>query len=340
MTTLPNDSNVLYNVYKDKTVAESNKIIYDWEEVYRCKKRVNETEANKYKASVEREIATYSLSSEYIQTQYYCSFKVRGERFVTMEDLENNNVFKGHIEENIGDYGKNPHVFRLAAYDPATTNDYAALTLGIALKYPGEERFKVSLKNCIILNRGDEKVSSDILLEKVTKICQENEIDMLMFDATAQQDTYGYYLYNKMKDIGCNTMIIPFSFAGANKQKMMLSFEDAIYDQTIVFPRKEYTEIHADYKELIDEICYLQKTVSDTGTIRYKAPDGDRFKDDLVMSVSMLNYICPYIQKMWKNKHKIDLGDGIKYYLKFHKNTQKEKSKVVKVSGNRPSYYF
>lgn len=176
------DSNVLYNLYKNKTIPEQNKFIYDWKEVYKCRKLVNEKQADKYKKSVTDEITQYGEMSEYIQTQYYCSFKVRGGRFVTMDDLDMFDVFQGEMCDNIADYNSNQYIYRIASYDPALSEDYAALTIGVAIRYPGEGRFKVSLKNCYILNEIGIQTSSETLLSKVVEFCDDNMIDMIIVD--------------------------------------------------------------------------------------------------------------------------------------------------------------
>lgn len=319
-TTLPDDSNVLYNMYKDKSIPDESKIMYTWEDVYKSKKCVNEKGADKYKNSVTKEIEAYGIRSEYVQTQYYCSFNVRGERFITIDDLEHNNILSGVMEDNLREYGGNQHIYKIAAFDPATTIDFAFLTAGLALKYPGSERFKIALKDCRILNKNDEKVSSDRLLDMVVEYCAWNEIDMIMIDATAAQEDRAFHLWKKLKLRGVNTLVIPYSYAGMNKQHMMASFEDAIYNQTLIMPRKEYIEVHEDYRELFEETLYLQRNITDRGTVTYKAPEGDRFHDDGIMSLSMLNYMCYYIQKMSKKNHIIDLGDGVRYKLKFNRN--------------------
>lgn len=333
-TTLPEDTSLLYNMFKDKQITEDRRIFYTWEDVYKAKKLNDEKSAEIYKNSVTTEINKYGLRSDYIQTQYYCSFKVRGNKFVTNEDLENNKILTGVIEEDISDFEK-VNTYKIAGFDPATTNDYCSVVTGIA--EADGDKFNVSLKNCYTLNRDDEKLSPERMVIMVADICKKNKIDMIIMDSSANQDDRAYYLYKELKARGINTFVIPYAFGNKNKQTMMRHLEDSIYNQTITLPRREFTEFHEDYKELLDELLYLQVTVSETGTIKYKAPEGTIFFDDHVMSLAMMNFCCHYVKMRMPSKHKIDLGDGVKYYLRFHKYKMKElkRREVSRVSHYR-----
>lgn len=321
-------------MFKDKQITEDRRLFYTWEQVYASKKLNNERTAEIYKNSVMTEIKKYGVKSDYIQTQYYCSFKIRGNKFVTNEDLDNNKILTGVLEDNVSEYTQ-AGTYKIAGFDPATTNDYSALVTGIATQ--DGDRFKVALKNCHILNKDGEKMSPEKMTKLVADLCEENEIDMIMMDSSANQDDRTYYLHKELKARGINTFVIPYAFGNKNKQTMMKSLEDSIYNQTLTLPRREFTEYHEEYKELLDELLYLQVTVSDTGTIKYKAPEGTIFYDDMVMALAMLNFCCYYVKMKMPSKHKIDLGDGVKYYLRFHKYKMKElkRREVTRVSHYR-----
>lgn len=277
-TTLPDSTNVLFNFFKNITIPEERKIRYDWESVYACKKAVNENSAEKYKNSVENEIKQHGKKSQYIQTQYYCSFIVKGERFIMKEDLEDNGVFGTDYEENINHYRKNK-LFRVGGYDPATSDDNAALSLGLTQQVD-DNNFAVILKGCKILNKEERKYSSEELAKQVALECKINQIDMLMIDATNAQEDRAYMVYKELKNIGCNTLVVPYSYANTNKQKMVQHVEDMIFAGQLKIPYEYYQDEYPDYKEFLDELFYLQRKISSTGTITYKAPDGSSFHDD------------------------------------------------------------
>jgi hypothetical protein len=112
----------------------------------------------------------------------------------------------------------------------------------------------------------------------------------------------------------------------------------AIFNQELILPRKEYLDVDEDYKELIDELLYFQAEIMPSGAMRYSAPSGDGFFDDAVCSLAQLNYMCRYITKERKNRRIIDLGDGIKYLLKFHRNNKSNNG--GKIINGRVSTYM
>lgn len=325
-TTLPDDSNLLYSYYKDRSIPDELKIIYNWEEVCELKTLISKEEGDGYKLSIEKEIANFGKDSDYILTQYYCSFKIRGTRFITMEDLERNNILSGgninsdlktiqikkELEQN--------YVFRIGAYDPALTQDYAGIATGIATKMGNINQFSVIMKDCKILNKNDRNMSTSELLDKVVDICDYNNLDMIMIDATAAQIDRAYMLVAKLKARGVDTLVIPFNYAGNNKQLMMKYFEDSISNQTLKLPNNLCRSSHEDYDELLKELLYFQRIPKSNGNVEYRAPEGGNFHDDLVFALAMLNYCCKYTLDCQSRKKEVMLGSGIKYRLRLYKN--------------------
>lgn len=339
---------MLYSYYKDKAIPDNLKIIYTWEDVYELKVLVNNEEGEKYKRSVEKEITNYGRNSDYILTQYYCSFKIRGTRFITMEDLERNNIFSGgDINKDLKTIQINKeleqkYVFRVGAYDPALTLDYAAISTGISTKMGNANQFKTVAKNFIILNKNNTNVSSDELLDKVADICFYNNLDMIMIDATASQIDRAYMLVCKLREKGIDTLVVPFNYAGSNKQLMMKYFEDSLANQNFKLPNERNREKNEDYDELIKELLYFQRLPKSNGNIEYKAPEGGNFHDDMVMSIAMLNYCCKYAYDSQTRKKEAILGSGIKYRIRLHKNINNIDPNYVEVEdtnkSNRLSY--
>lgn len=336
-------------MFYDEGIDDDNKILYTWEEVYDCKKKTDnislpleKRDSEKYKKSVEKEIKKYGMMSLYCQTQYYVSFSSQGSRFTTIEILREANIFSGgkisddyiDIREEVDINDKEHIYFVVAGIDPATTNDYAVFATGLAkVRRADREVINFTLKAVKIMNPDLKQISPETLVDRCAMLCRHYMVDMCMIDATGNQHDRAYYLWKKLKEIECNTMVIPFYYANENKQKMMKSLEDSILSRKIQFPNEEESSIDEYYSEFVDEILYLQKLISKGANgkkkIEYMAPQTTGYYDDCVMAVSQANYICYYIkfnliENLKKNK-KINLGDGISYKLDYHKNNLNRK---------------
>lgn len=256
--------------------------------MYELKALVNDEEGEKYKRSVEKEIANYGKNSDYILTQYYCSFKIRGTRFITMEDLERNNILSGgNINTDLKTIQvkkelERNYIFRVGAYDPALTLDYAAISTGISTKMGNINQFKTIMKNCIILNKDNPNMSSSELLDRVADVCEYNNLDMLIIDSTAAQIDRAYMLVCKLRERGIDTLVVPFNYASNNKQMMMKYFEDSISNQYLKLPNERCREQNEHYDELIKELLYFQRLPKSNGNVEYKAPEGGNFHDDQI----------------------------------------------------------
>jgi hypothetical protein len=334
-TTLSNPDNVLFDMYADKNIPKDRKILYTWEMVYEYKKLVNEALADKYKRRVEQEIAKYGLNSDYVQSQYYVSFDIVGDKFMTIERLRGNNVMTG-------DYGfieppKNSYI--VAGFDPAVANDYAAFTLGTAeINLDSNQKLDstsivTTLREVEILNRDRHRISIDYLIDEVCERCKKYKIDMLMFDATAGQEHAAFFLIKELKQRGIGTFVIPFSFSNKNKGNMFAYLEDCLFNQTLILPSEDYRETVSDYDELIEEICYLQKKKSPSGHLQYKAPEGEAFFDDAVCSLAMMNYCLYYTAVV--ALHKIqNLGDNVVLHIKPRKYSGVETKQKKRRAGH------
>ena len=103
---------------------------------------------------------------------------------------------------------------------------------------------------------------------------------MLILDATASQKDRARRIVEKLNIRNVNTMVVPFSYANQNKQRMMTALIDSINSEDLILPEKKYTELNSDYKELLDELLYIQAVQTPSGAITYKAPVGSSFHDD------------------------------------------------------------
>lgn len=334
-TTLSNPDNVLFDMYADKDIPMDRKLLYTWEDVHRYKKMVSEDLAEKYERRVEKEIKKYGINSDYVQSQYYVSFDIVGSKFMTIERLRGNNIMRGRY--GIEYIQNKPTNFIVAGFDPAVVNDYAVLTIGEStLIAIDDDKDATTIQNKLvdvsILNRDKHRISIDFLLEYLCNECEKHKVDMLMFDSTAGQEHAVFYLIEKFKERGINTLVIPYSFSGTNKVAMMQYFEDSLFNQTLILPSEEYRNSIPDYDELLEELCYLQKEMSPSGKPTYKAPEGTSFFDDCVMSLAMMNY-CTYYTIMNAYKKVIDLGSGVIYPIKPHKYVSIQEKKKRKRVG-------
>lgn len=345
MTTIPDETNVLYNFWTDKNIPDERKIRYTWEEVYESKKHSDDLSlplekrgSERYKKSVMQEISKYGLQSEYVQTQYYVSFASRGRKFTTIEDLRRNNVFRGGVtannameirmEMNNSRDGETID-FVVAGFDPATDHDKAAFSVGIlTIDKKSRDVIKVRIKNVHILNDGMDTISPATLAKKAADVCDLYKVDMVMVDATANQKDRSFYLYKELKLLECDTLVIPYSYGGTNKQVMMGKFEDCLKENRFELLSEEERVVNDHYNEGVRELLYLQKVVTKDASgrpkIEYYAPKAEGYYDDVCCSWSQLTFIGYYLKMnlfaFIKKRKMIDLGDGIEYPLDYHIN--------------------
>lgn len=340
-TTTSNPDNVLFDMYVDQSIPDYRKILYTWEDVYKYKALNNEVGAEKYKRRVEQEINKYGKFSDYVQSQYYVSFNIVGTKFITIDRLRNNGVFR--IPGGVDGMKSTKDNFIVAGFDLAVANDYAVLSVGDATYSINETRdidvgsIRTSLRDVIILNPDRMRVGIDELIDTVAGYCKKYSIDMLMVDSTAGQEHASLFLIKRLKELEIDTMVIPFSFANRNKVSMMTYFENSLFNQTISLPFEDYRADDEHYDEFLEELCYLQKTRNDSGTLQFKAPTGESFFDDCVMSVSLMNYCLHYVV-INDGEKIIDLSSDVKFYLTPHK--QNTKKKLRRETSGRAGRYF
>lgn len=294
---MPEDSSVLFNMYKDKGIPDNKKIRYDWIDVYKLKVlsdkiydmnknyiEIEDRASEIYRRSVEKEIKKYGEKSDYILTQYYVSFDVKGSRFITMDMLEQFNIFRGgRITDTLNvlnDKTQGIATFKIGALDPALDDDYAFLTIGtVVVDLIERVVLEIKPRNFYILNEDEDVISPETLIERTGRKCAEYELDMIILDSSAAQADRAYYLYKWLAKNNINTMVIPYAYGNQNKQKMMAYLEDSIYSSRLSLPDLDEAKHHKTFNELIEELLYLQKTYT-ASKIIYKAPEGRQFFDD------------------------------------------------------------
>ena len=311
-------SNLLRDMYNDKSIKDECRILIDVDEVIEYQTKVSEDYVEKYKQRFYKELKKYGKHSDYIQTQYYINFDIVGNNFTSLERLRNNNLFLGELDI---DFYCEKHEYKIGAVDPALDKDMAGMITGLSRF--GDSSTINEVKDVIILHdKNTPKKSPNELVKLITKHCIAQKLDYLILDTTGNQKDRAFYLYKEFRKQGCNTMIINYDYSGANKKTMMGYLEDSIYNQSIILPKEEYRETNNAYNELIKQLLYLKKSRTPNGNLTYKCPEGREFFDDLPMTLAQFNYGLEYIRREQDKRTLIDLGEGISYYIKYHKYIQ------------------
>ena len=310
-------------MYKDKNIPDERKLLFDWEKIYKMKKIRDNEDAEKYRLRIEKEIAIKGKNSTYIQTQYYVSFNVQGNRFTTIEQLNEYNIMSGELgitQDMIDESKMNDDSYIVASVDTAKINDYCAMGIGIAKKDYINEDWIITAKEFIIFNYDKKMLSPDDIAILVTEQCQKYKIDMLIIDTTAQQSDRLYYIWKELKTRNENTLLIPYDYSGSNKQRLFMGFEDQLRNNNFILPRFEYTEVNKEYKETIDELLYFKKELVGT-TVKYSAPETEDCYDDMVNVLALLSIIMKNVIKRESEYFHVKLKEGLEYPIELHKNT-------------------
>ncbi len=331
-TTIPDASNLLYNFYKSPTIPDERRIIFDWESVYEMKKQRSVEDAEKYKTRVMKEIEKYNINSDYIQTQYYCTFNVVGDRFTTMDRLVSYNVFRLN-QYGIENFNFKDFDYIVASFDSARFHDYAAILIGgINKRYKQNTDgnrdslyYEYTIFEFQIFNEDKKILSPDDLSIMVSDICAKYKIDMIIYDTTAQQLDRAYYLQKEFDKRKINTFIVPLNYSN-KKMFMFQTLEDALIQQQIQVPDLSFRETYKAFDEFIEEILYLKKIKKENGKMDFKAPEGEMFRDDLVMIFSQFIYLPIYIKRCLEQDRTVTQNISNEYNkpIKFYKLTETE----------------
>jgi len=323
---------VLRDMYVDTGIPNDCRVLIDVDKVIDFQKLVSEEHAEKFVNRYTKELKKYGEHSDYVQTQYFINFNIVGDNFTSLERLKGNNLFIGDLDRA---FTCAEHEYKIGAVDPALDKDMAGMVCGVS-KF-GQSGVINEVKDVIILHdKNTQKKSPETLIKKIVEVCIIHELDYIILDTTANQSDRAYYLYTALKKAGANTMIIPFDYSSKNKKLMFGYLEDSIFNQSLLLPKLEYRNTDYPYDELMRQLLYLKKKTSDTGNIRYIAPTGRNFYDDLPMSLAQFNYCLEYIRREQSNRTSINLGDGVRYYITWNKFLNKYKEEQ---SSNPASWW-
>lgn len=323
---LPNENsaNLLQRMYSNKTVK---KTLYDANDVYVMRKMVDKQFAEDYKKHLDGVIASNGKSSAFVQWNYFLNFMDLNGKFCTEEILENSNVLTERISQPLND--KNDKLSYLCAgLDISPKKDFRVLTCmrtviknGMIYNYEFEQE---------TYNKDKGRMEHEVTAEKVAQTLKRCKIDMVCVDATAQGLYFVQTLRKKIKEIGINTLIVPYSYNGASKAKLFGFLEETLFSgQLKLLKRDESWESD----KLIEEMCYMikEKGTKDNDTIRYYAPIGGDFSDDHMNSLALANICYRHTFEMFRNKQFAD--DGAKKW-RIYLNKFKELDEISSSNNN------
>lgn len=287
-------------------------------EVEAYKKFISYKAAESYMLRVNKEIANYGLDSMYIQTQYFCSFDVVGDRFLTDEMVETINLYNCNGGIDMLDDGD--RIFRIGSLDSSRKDDYCVLSVGDA-KIMDESTFDyiTSIREVIIMNPSKERLGVESIVSSMVDTAKRLKLDYLMIDATAGQFFLAMSLYLELKKANISTQLVPLIYSQQSKMDMFSYFEKTLFDRKINLPIYEYSSQSFGLIQLRKELSYFKKEIKTGGKVSYAAPNGTDFYDDAICSTAQLVYCLQYINQLPRNKKLIEWGDGHREYLTISK---------------------
>ena len=341
---MPDVENLMYQTYKKKSIPDDRKITYDVEDVYRMKKLRSEQDATTMWLKFQKELSDFGIYSDYVRTQYYCSFDVKGTRFVTIDRLQELGVVREDYLTGMAEFLKRlphanhaPGIYKIGSFDSARYHDMAIFIGGI-LKVEVENSittYNVYATDFRIINKNErnngEVISPTVLTERCSALCSEFKLDMAIYDSTGQQSDRVYYLWQLNKLKGIKTLIVPYNYVGGNKQAMFQKLEEKIESVEVFLPNIDDPNI--EYKEFLKQFSYFKK--EEIGTkIKYQAPQARGFYDDFVVGFAQLAYLPHYLDKCENLGTTANLANDADYDLCFSKWEDSESKKSLRTITN------
>lgn len=326
-TTLPTADSLLYQTFKKDAIPNTRKIRISVEDVYKLMKIRSEAEAEQYWRRYQLEVSAHHINSDYIQSQYWVNFEITGTRFITMEKMQQLNVFQipqlgMQRQINRMNLPKDTY-YRIAAIDSARKSDLATFVAGILHIYHAEDgtiKYRTYATDFVEMN-ADERargaiLSPDDLASRSSNLCKQYRIDMLMYDVSGQQGDRAYALATLNKNRNINTMIVPYDYSGKNKETMFLYLEDSLHNNTAFLPFLENAETNIGYNEFLEELQIFKKEYSGN-SIKYGAPDARGCHDDYVTAWAQLVYLGKYVEKCMGQNKTAGLAENMDYFIQF-----------------------
>ncbi|MGL6185525.1 MAG: hypothetical protein ACRC1T_09135 [Clostridium chrysemydis] len=310
---LPNQdsSNLLQRMYQNKTVK---KVIYDAHLAYEMRKMVDKQFAEDYKKHLDGVIASNGRNSSFVQWNYFINFMDMNGKFVTKEVLDNSKILCNSIHSPINNT-QDKSKYLVAGLDISPKKDFRVLTLMETDIVNGD--VYNSVFDIKTYNKDKTRMEHEHVAEQVANDLRMYKIDMLCIDSTSHQSYFVQTLRKKIKEIGINTLIIPFYYNQSTKPRLFGFLETTLFGGRLKLLKENESW---ESEKLVEEMCYMikEKGKKDSDVIKYYAPEGGDFTDDHVNSLALAN-IC-FTEAFEKFRKKEWADDGAKRWkIKLNK---------------------
>lgn len=304
-------SSLIHMKYKSNEVR---KVIFRYRDVYVYRLMANKTLAENYKSEYESFVRMNGKNSSATKWNYEMDFMDMSGKFCTKKVLEESNILVNNIRIPYNNL-ENKKKFLVAGLDISPKKDFRVLTCMETDIIDGEV-FN-SVFDIKTYNKDKTRMEHEDVALKVALDLKMYKIDMICIDSTSHQAYFVQTLRKKIKEVGINTLIIPFYYNQSTKPKLFG------YLETIMFGGRLKLLMEGESWEsekLIEEMCYMikEKGKKDSDTVKYYAPEGGDFSDDHVNSLALAN-IC-FTEAFEKFRKKEIADDGAKRWkIKLNK---------------------
>lgn len=278
-------SSLLHVSYMSKEIKN---IIYTVFDIYDMRLLVNKDLAEAYWISYQSRVRKNGLKSAFIQWNYHMNFMDLNGKFINRELLENSNILLNDLQEKLKNTFLNDKFkYKVGGLDVACKKDYKVLTIGTN-EYRNDTYIS-SVSNMKTYNKEGKRLSIKQFAEEVALDCKKEQLDMLCIDATGQGGwTIIQQIYENIKLLKINTVIIPYSYNQYTKPILFTTLENSIFSGNISL-LKEFENWSSE--KLIEEMLYMIKESGKKDSIitRYYAPDSADCSDDHMNSLALFN---------------------------------------------------
>lgn len=318
-TTLNDTTNLLHETYGRESLGKERKFMLNVIDVYTSIAHRSLDEAEMYWNRFALECKDFGLNSDYIQSQYFVSFDLEGRSIFKLKKLNELGIFNGvKVRQGLE--------YKVGSIDTARSIDYCAYCSGsIWEEYDittDTMKYETVVNKFRCLNEKELKHKSildiDTLTQRLVHLCYEDNLDMLVFESTANQIDRAYVVAKALKARGLKTVVIPIDYSSKNKKNIYDKAETDILSEKVHFPTLDNTRTDKWFKELLSEFETTQKIVKD-GNVKYHTPE--KTHDDFISCLFQMIYL-PYLCMQGKIAK---LSEDLWYPIEMTKGSIKKK---------------
>lgn len=293
---------VLYNDEKTK------KFKYDYLEHIEMIKYNDEEKSKKYKNEVDNYKRIMGENSSSFKVNYSLDMDLIDGKIITYEMMKNNNLLVTDLDNIISKEDR----FIVAGLDTASGgdgNDRTVMTITEAYRREDGE-FISEVREIVVYNPNQQIVDLPTLFEKTYNLCMYHKIDLLMADSTGLSNMIIGGLLEHLRNKGCKTEVVGFSFSAQNKHQMYQYMENCFHSRKCLLPKEKYLEEHEGWKLLYSELLHLVKERKEgKNYTQYNAPKNNRnIHDDTVASLSLALFAIIHTDNLYQKRQEIVLG--------------------------------